>query len=83
MPTWVLPNALARGRRPGYPGARVRLIPVAEAWIAKVRASGIKSIICLLSIDQLPLYDQIPGALIAFYRAKGFISIVRACMESV
>ena len=74
MPTWVLSNVLARGRRPGYPSERGRQVPVAEvdAWIAKVHDFGIKSIICLLSDDQLPLYDQIPGGLIAFYRAKGF-----------
>ena len=74
MPTWVLPNVLARGQRPGYSIERGRQVPVAdvEVWIANVRHFGIKSIICLLSDDQLPLYDQIPGGLIAFYREKGF-----------
>jgi protein tyrosine phosphatase (PTP) superfamily phosphohydrolase (DUF442 family) len=43
-----------------------------DAWLAEIRDLGIKSIICLLSSDQLPLYDQLPGGLIAFYRAAGF-----------
>jgi protein tyrosine/serine phosphatase len=71
---WVIPNALARGRRPGYSGERGRSVPTteADAWLAEIRDLGIKSIICLLSSDQLPLYDQLPGGLIAFYRAAGF-----------
>ena len=71
---WVIPNALARGRRPGYPGERGRSVSTTEvdAWLAELHELGIKSIICLLSSDQLPLYDQLPGGLIAFYRAAGF-----------
>lgn len=75
MPAWVMPNVLARGRRPGYKCGRS--VPVAEVdvdvWVREVRDFGIKSIICLLSSDQLPLYDQLPDGLIAFYRAEGFI----------
>ena len=74
MTRWVIPNALARGRRPGYSGERGRSVSTteADAWLAEIRDLGIKSIICLLSSDQLPLYDQLPGGLIAFYRAAGF-----------
>jgi hypothetical protein len=39
--------------------------------LAKVRDLGVKSIICLLSSDQLPFYDQL-WRLIDFYRAAGF-----------
>ena len=68
---WVIPNGLARGSRPGYPGRSVSTTEV-DAWLAEIHELGIKSIICLLSTDQLPLYDQLPGGLIAFYRAAGF-----------
>ena len=74
MAHWVIPNVLARGSRPGYSGERGRPVPTADvdAWLAEARDLGITSIICLLSSDQLPLYDQLPGGLIAFYRAAGF-----------
>jgi len=50
-------------------------VPVGDvdAWIAEVRAFGINPIICLVSSDQLPLYDQVPGGLISYYRHSGFI----------
>jgi hypothetical protein len=71
MFTWVIHDKLARGQRPGYSGERGRSVPRAEvdAWMLEARAFGIKSIICLLSCDQLPLYDQLPNGLIAYYRA--------------
>jgi protein tyrosine phosphatase (PTP) superfamily phosphohydrolase (DUF442 family) len=74
MTRWVISNALARGRRPGYSGERGRSVSTAEvdAWLAEIRTLGIRSIICLLSSDQLPLYDQLSGGLIACYRAAGF-----------
>lgn len=74
MFTWVIHDKLACGRRPGYSGERGRSVPRAEvdAWMLEARAFGIKSIICLLSYDQLPLYDQLPNGLIAYYRAGGF-----------
>ena len=74
MTRWVIPNALARGRRPGYSGERGRSVSTTEvdAWLLEIHELGIRSIICLLSSDQLSLYDQLPGGLIAFYRAAGF-----------
>jgi protein-tyrosine phosphatase len=73
MPTWVIRDRLARSCRPGYPGGgrAVRRDEI-DAWVAEVRTFGIKSIICLLSDDQLPLYDHLPGGLIAHYRSEGF-----------
>jgi protein tyrosine phosphatase (PTP) superfamily phosphohydrolase (DUF442 family) len=71
---WVIPNALARGRRPGYSGERGRSVSKTDVdpWLTEIRDLGIKSIICLLCSDQLPLYNQLPGGLLAFYRAAGF-----------
>jgi len=69
---WVIVDALARGRRPGYfQGQSVARAEV-DDWIAKVRALGVKSIICLLADDQLPYYGQLETDLISYYRAAGF-----------
>jgi protein tyrosine/serine phosphatase len=74
MPTWVIPQLLARSSRPGYSGGRNRSVPAKEVdgWLAETRASGIKSIICLLAEDQLPLYSQLPTDLITYYRNADF-----------
>lgn len=74
MPTWVIPRALARSGRPGYSGERGRLVSSEEVdeWLTKVRACGIKSIMCLLAEDQLPLYNRLPAGLISYYQNAGF-----------
>jgi protein-tyrosine phosphatase len=72
--TWVIPQLLARTSRPGYSGGRNRLVLVMEVdeWVAEARAAGIKSIICLLADDQLPVYSHLPTDLITYYRNAGF-----------
>jgi protein tyrosine phosphatase (PTP) superfamily phosphohydrolase (DUF442 family) len=74
MPTWVIPQSLARSSRPGYSGECGRSVSIAEvdAWIAEVRALGVKSIVCLLADNQLPLYSQLPSDLVSYYRNAGF-----------
>ena len=74
MARWVIRNVLARSSRPGYPGERGPSVSktAVDVWLAEVRDLGVTSIICLLSSDQLPFYDQLPGGLIDFYRAAGF-----------
>ena len=51
MPTWVIPQTLARSSRPGYSGERGRLVSITEvdAWLTEVRAFGIRSIMCACS----------------------------------
>ena len=74
MPSWVLEGSLARSCRPGYSGeggAPVSADAV-QRWMAKVRALGIRSIICLLGPDQLPLYLALGISLPEFYRRSGF-----------
>lgn len=70
---WAIPDQLAQARRPGYRGERLH--PVGEqevdAWIREVKANRISSIICLLSDRELAAYDM-PGGLLAYYRAAGF-----------
>jgi len=69
---WVLVDALARGRRPGYFQGTSVTKTVVDDWVGKVRDLGVKSIICLLGKDQLPYYDQLEVDLISYYRAAGF-----------
>lgn len=46
--------------------------PTVDDWIRNARELGIKSIICLLAEDQLPLYENLENDLISYYRAAGF-----------
>lgn len=70
-PRWEIENTLARSSRPGYPSEDVPIGAVAE-WLSKVRSLGIRSIICLLSNEQLVYYRNIPDGLIEYYRQQGF-----------
>lgn len=75
MAQWIEPGLIAINARPGYgPGAEFSVSRAAvDAWVADARAAGITSIICLLDLDQLPLYDRaLPGGLLAHYAASGF-----------
>lgn len=74
MVQWVLPGKLARTSRPGYAGEAGRAVPAAvvDDWLDELRAAGVRSIICLLAEDQLPLYDALAGGLLAHYRRAGF-----------
>ncbi len=75
LPTWVIPQTLARSSRPGYAGERGRLVSSVEVdkWLKELRALGIKSIVCLLADDQLSLYSELPTDLVSYYRKAGFI----------
>jgi protein-tyrosine phosphatase len=77
MPEWVLPGKLARTNRPGYAGEAGGAVPVAvvDEWLDELRDAGVRSIICLLAEDQLPLYDALPGGLLAHYRRAGFATV--------
>jgi len=74
MPLWVIENELARGRRPGYGGEHGGPVSQAEVdeWIAKAKAFGVRSIICLLGEDQLCLYESLSAGLLSYYREAGF-----------
>jgi hypothetical protein len=43
-----------------------------DEWIAYVTTVGVKTIICLLSEDQLQFYADIPGGLLVRYQRSGF-----------
>lgn len=71
---WVRNNILARSSRPGYSGERHKPVPSSDVdkWIAMVNAAGVRSIICLLHDDQLPMYASLGMPLPAYYAKVGF-----------
>lgn len=71
--TGVIPNRLARGFRPGRHDCSGPVPkPIVAAWCDRVQDAGIRSIICLLSHEQLELYADIPDGLLGYYRSRGF-----------
>lgn len=71
---WVIDGQLARGSRPGFTGGPSGEVSreAVDAWLARARTFGIRSIICLLNTDELALYRALPTDLISYYRARGF-----------
>ena len=75
MVSWIIEGELAVSPRPGYVPGEEGAVPLAavEAWIAGTREAGVRSVICLLGDDQLPLYAAaLPEGLLARYRTSGF-----------
>ena len=72
----MIPNLLFRSARPGYSGKQVTKARV-DTWIAKAKAHGIQTILCLLDDAQLAFYTAIPGGLLDYYRHAGFAVISR------
>ena len=74
MVSWIIEGELAVSSRPGYTPGEERAVPLAavEAWLGDARRAGVRSVICLLGDDQLPLYaGALPEGLVARYRAEG------------
>jgi protein-tyrosine phosphatase len=71
MATWVIEGVLARSSRPGYPSESVPIKEV-DKWIKQIKAMSIKSIICMLTDDQLGYYGPLPKGLLEHYRKQGF-----------
>jgi protein tyrosine phosphatase (PTP) superfamily phosphohydrolase (DUF442 family) len=69
-----IPDLLFATSRPGYDyGANAPVSPeVVSQWIAEVKNSGAKSIICLLNEQHLKLYGGLPAGLLQAYRDAGF-----------
>jgi protein-tyrosine phosphatase len=75
MAYWVIEGLLATSPRPGYqPGWESRVAREhVELWVEEKRQFGVASILCLISNDQLPLYEPaLPNGLLHFYREVGF-----------
>ncbi|MGE5404273.1 MAG: hypothetical protein ACM3PP_04980 [Candidatus Saccharibacteria bacterium] len=70
---WVIPELLAASARPGRElGEEPVPKGMVDDWLDKVRGMGIKSIICLLDIKHLNLYNDLPSGLIDYYKQNGF-----------
>jgi len=70
---WVINNVLARSSRPGYPDKVVNL-SILNKTITHWKSLGIKSIICLLSNEEIKMYYKVINSdLIKFYKDNGFI----------
>ena len=74
MIEYVIPGRLARSARPGYAPGGGKLVDraIVDAWIADVRAQGVRSIICLLADEHLNLYADLGTDLPSYYRRQGF-----------
>ena len=57
---WVIERVLAVGSRPGYPVARVPVRAV-DQWLEPLRQQGIRSIINMLSDEEMELYYRALG----------------------
>lgn len=69
---WAKRNILAQSHRPGYPNKAVSLKTLNET-VKKWKNLKIKSVICLLSNEEIKMYyESINYDLIGFYKKEGF-----------
>lgn len=69
---WVKKNIFAQSSRPGYPSKAVTS-QILNVRVEKWKNYGIKSIICLLSHEELSqYYSNVNGGLLAYYKFRGF-----------
>jgi protein tyrosine/serine phosphatase len=72
MIQWVIPKQLARSSRPGIEHQPSDKVDV-EKWIVEAKTQGIRSIICLLSQQEIREFYCAAGInLFACYRETGF-----------
>ena len=70
--TWVIPDRLARGYRPGRTARQGPAPRSSRRGVKSALEAGIRSILCLLADEQLELYAGVPGGLLDYYRTRGF-----------
>jgi hypothetical protein len=72
---WVINGKLARSARPGYPSRYVEkgvVLSAIEYW----KSHGIRSVICLLTFDELLYYPEMEGDLLDLYQEGELITHV-------
>ncbi len=70
---WVISGVLARSARPGYPSRNVEketVLSEIDYW----KSEGIRSVICLLSMDELLDYSANNADLLDLYEENDLIS---------
>ena len=73
MITWAIPDHLARSPRPGYLTSRGVTNVHLDAWVKNAKTIGIRSVICLLSKEELHDYYLYVGIdLLKRYKELGF-----------
>ena len=68
---WVPELGLGRASRPGFESGQVDLAPAVDNWVKAVRSKGVRSVICLLSREELEWYCGVPGGLLGRYQHLG------------
>lgn len=58
--SWVTPSIIAQASRPGYPCNEPYLREV-NAWVAAAKRMGIRSVLCLLSTNELEQCYEVHG----------------------
>jgi protein tyrosine/serine phosphatase len=72
---WVIEGRLARSARPGYPSRSVEkeiVLSSIDCW----KSHGIRSVICMLTSDELLYYPETDGDLLDLYRAGELVTRV-------
>ncbi|MHB0923983.1 MAG: protein-tyrosine phosphatase family protein [Bellilinea sp.] len=81
MKTYI-PDQLYQSPRPN-PGSHQPSIGDVENWIEAAKMVGIRTIICLLTDNQLEYYSHLPNGLLDIYRESGFNVIHRPITDPV
>lgn len=72
---WLPQIQVARASRPGQHQSQRKIQAALDLWIRSVVASGFKSIVCLLSGQELALYSHLDGGLLGQYERNGIESV--------
>jgi hypothetical protein len=68
---WLPSLGLGRASRPGCEAGEANPEPAVDRWVKTVRAQGFRSVICLLSEEELGRYSHVPGGLLGRYEHLG------------
>ncbi|MEI7728099.1 MAG: hypothetical protein WCO56_00895 [Verrucomicrobiota bacterium] len=79
---WIIPGVLATSERPGYPGITVKPTAV-DRWLEEVRRQRIRSVINLLSDDEMTVYYRQLGQPLAHYYTDAGLAVRQVAQEDL